>query len=56
MVQKIIGNDMDDLAITAKLTCEAAQPNKEEKMKIWHQLTGIDVSNSTIQKFSLPQL
>jgi hypothetical protein len=36
MIQKILGDDQSDTATQTKLTCEAAMPDKEQKMKIWH--------------------
>lgn len=51
MVQQILGNDQSDTATQTKLTCEAAMPDKEQKMKIWHQLTGIE-DESVVKKGS----
>ena len=62
MIQQLLGDDKSDTAMATKLTCEAAMPDKEQKMKIWHQLTGIEDESvvkkgiSNVQKFSMQQL
>jgi len=49
MIQQLLGDDKSDTAMATKLTCEAAMPDKEQKMKIWHQLTGIE-DESVVKK------
>lgn len=63
-MQKVLGDDQSDLALHTKMTCEAAMPVKEQKVKIWHQLTGINEevigspsgSSNAVQSFSIEQL
>jgi hypothetical protein len=49
MMQKVLGNDQGDLAQRSRMKCEAAMPIKEEKLKIWRELTGINEGNSNAQ-------
>ena len=58
MMQKVLGDDQSDLALRSRMTCEAAMPLKEQKLKIWRELTGINEQNSNAQvnSFSMEQL
>jgi len=37
------------MAIRSRMKCEAAMPIKDQKLKIWHELTGINEKNSNAQ-------
>lgn len=63
LTQKVLGDDQDDIAISIKLSCEAAVPDKAQKETIWKQLLGFDDAqnggsnkNAQVQKFSMQQL
>lgn len=49
MMQKVLGDDMSDMAIRSRMKCEAAMPIKDQKLKIWRELTGINEKNSNAQ-------
>lgn len=55
---KVLGDEQSDLAVRSRMTCEAAMPIKENKQKVWRQLTGINEQNSNAQvgAFSIEQL
>jgi hypothetical protein len=37
------------MAIRSRMKCEAAMPIKDQKLKIWRELTGINEKNSNAQ-------